>query len=48
MYENLSLLSYQQLFEFFQTGQAAAVAIVLAVVSIPTFVLFNRFVRPQI
>jgi ABC-type sugar transport system permease subunit len=46
--QNLSLLSYQELFHFFQSGQAAAAALVLALIGIPTFFLFNRFVRPRI
>jgi multiple sugar transport system permease protein len=46
--QNLSLLSYQELFHFFQSGQAAAAALVLALISIPTFFLFNRFVRPRV
>jgi multiple sugar transport system permease protein len=46
--ETMSLLSYQEMFQFFQSGQAAAVALVLALIAIPTIVMFNRFVRPRI
>ncbi len=44
--QNLSMLAYQQGLVDFQIGRACAIAVAMAVIALPAYVLYSRVVRP--
>jgi Tfp pilus assembly protein PilE len=40
------MLDYQQSLVFFEIGRAAAIAIVMALIALPSYQLFARMTRP--
>jgi multiple sugar transport system permease protein len=43
--QSLGLLTYQHTFQFFETGSGAALAVAMAVITIPVYIAFARFTK---
>jgi multiple sugar transport system permease protein len=43
--QSLGLLTYQHTFQFFETGSGAALAVAMAIITIPVYVAFARFTK---